>query len=75
MSNKRLRQTVRMFHLLEAGVLGALIYGPWGDGSLLEASIQYGFFPALVISGLMLWQQPRLLKRLRRRGTQTRNTK
>ena len=66
MSNKQLRQVVRVLHILEAFVLGALIYGPWGDGSLLELSIQYFFFPALAISGIVLWQQPRLTKVLRR---------
>ncbi len=66
MSNKRLRQVTRILHILEAIVLGAFIYGPWGDGSLLEASIQYFFFPALAISGIVLWQQPRIMKWFKR---------
>ena len=65
MSNKRLRQIVRWLHIVEAAVLGAFIYGPWGDGSLLEAWIQYFFFPALGISGVILWQQPRIMKLLK----------
>lgn len=67
MSNKRIRQLVRWLHIVEAGVLGAFIYGPWGDGSLLEAAIQFGFFPALGVSGLIMWQQPRIMKWLRHR--------
>lgn len=67
MSNRRMRQFIRILHMVEAAVLGTLIYGPWGDGSLLEASIQYFFFPTLAISGLLLWQQPLLSKVLRRR--------
>ncbi|MEM9774048.1 MAG: hypothetical protein AAF902_05675 [Chloroflexota bacterium] len=66
MSNKTFRQSVRILHILEAFVLGAFIYGPWGDGSILEATIQYFFFPALGISGIMLWQQHRLMKIFRR---------
>jgi len=62
MSNKKLRQTARIFHIIEAFVLAVLVYGPWGDGSLLELSIQYLFFPALVISGILMWQQPRITK-------------
>lgn len=62
MGNKRFRQSIRWLHIIEAGVLGAFIYGPWGDGSILELSIQYFFFPALGISGILLWQQPRILK-------------
>ena len=67
MNNKTLRQTVRILHIIEAIVLGAFIYGPWQDGSLLEASIQYFFFPTLAISGLVLWQQPRIMKMLRKK--------
>ena len=66
MSNRRLRQPVRALHIIEAIVLGAFIYGPWGDGSLLEAAIQFFFFPALGVSGVMLWQQPRLVKLFRK---------
>ena len=66
MSNKTFRQSIRILHILEAVVLGAFIYGPWGDGSILEATIQYFFFPALGISGIMLWQQPRIMKMLKR---------
>lgn len=68
MSNKTIRQVVRWLHIVEAAVLGALIYGPWGDGSILELSIQYFFFPALGISGLVLWQQPRIMKWIKQRG-------
>lgn len=67
MSNKQVRQFMRALHIVEAFVLGALIYGPWGDGSLLEAAVQFVFFPALGISGLLMWQQARLNKLLNRR--------
>lgn len=67
MSNKRVRQLVRILHIVEAIVLGAFVYGPWGDGSALEVAIQFGFFPALGVSGLILWQQPRIMKLVRRR--------
>lgn len=70
MTNKRLRQSVRALHLIEAVVLGALIYGPWGPGSWLEVSIQYFFFPMLILSGLILWKQPEFVKFLRGRGVQ-----
>jgi hypothetical protein len=69
MSNKQLRQFLRLFHSVVAIVLGLFIYGPWGDGSLLEASIQYVIFPALALSGLLMWQQPRLNKLMRRRAS------
>lgn len=67
MSNKQLRQLMRALHLIGAVMLGALIYGPWGDGSTLELIIQLVIFPALTVSGLIMWQQPRLAK-LRRRS-------
>ncbi len=65
MSNKQLRQTVRLLHLVASFILGAFIYGPWGAGSILEGLIQFLIFPGLAVSGLILWQQPRLA-RLRR---------
>lgn len=66
MSNKLFRQVVRWLHLIEGAVLGLYFYSPWGgEGTLLEASIVYFFFPALVISGILLWQQPRVMKLFR----------
>lgn len=67
MSNKQLRQAVRIFHSIIAVILGTLVYGPWGDGSLLELSVQVVFFPALGLSGLILWQQARITQFFRRR--------
>ncbi|MEQ8675498.1 MAG: hypothetical protein RLP44_32715 [Aggregatilineales bacterium] len=68
MNNRQLRNTMRVLHLVEAIVLGVFIYGPWGDGSVLEVLIQLVLFPALGISGLIMWQQPRISKFLRSRN-------
>jgi hypothetical protein len=65
MSNKQLRQTVRLLHVISSFILGTFIYGPWGAGSVLEGLVQFLAFPALAVTGLILWQQPRLA-RLRR---------
>ncbi|MEM8859025.1 MAG: hypothetical protein AAGD96_11935 [Chloroflexota bacterium] len=66
MSNKTLRQTTRILHFMGAAFIGAFVYGPWGDGSTLEAINQFVIIPALTISGILLWQQPRVMKLFRR---------
>jgi len=69
MSNKQMRQIVRLLHLVSSFALGAFIYGPWGAGSTLEGLIQFLVFPALAVTGLVLWQQPRLAKLRRGRNS------
>lgn len=65
MSNKQIRQLVRVLHILGGIAIGVYIYSPWGPGTWLEPVVKFGILPALVISGIVLWQQPRLLKAVR----------
>lgn len=65
MSNKQIRQLVRILHLLGGLAIGLYIYSPWGPGTWLEPVVKFGVLPALVISGIILWQQPRFLKLVR----------
>lgn len=67
MSNKQLRQAIRYAHLLAGSLIIAYIYS-----SSLQAStaytglIQFFVVPAIIISGILLWQQARVNK-LRKR--------
>jgi hypothetical protein len=55
-------------HLLTAALLLGYVYAP--TGGELEAPIRYVVFPLLAVSGMAMWQAPRLrraLKAARRR--------
>lgn len=67
-SNKQMRTWQRAFHLLAAVILGVYIYSPWGDLPAFTAFVRFGLFPALGLTGLILWQQPRIMKWLRAQG-------
>jgi hypothetical protein len=61
------RSTHRLVHLLLAGVLGTFVYAPFGADPTFRLVVQVIAFPALVVSGLLLWRGPAL-----RRWLQTR---
>ena len=75
-SNKRLRGTQRTIHLLGGLMLGIYIYIPLMDGPVpqfAETLMQLAIFPAIAVTGMLMWQLPRLrrlLKRTRQGGTE-----
>jgi len=66
-SNKTLRSTLRIIHLVVGGLVVAYIYTPLGNaewfGSLVKVVI-----PTLVITGIWLWQMPFLTKLFKRQS-------
>jgi hypothetical protein len=73
MSNRTVRIIFRWAHIVEGSLIAAFIYS-----SSLQASavftglIQFVVLPAAMISGIAMWQQPRLgklLKRMKGRST------
>jgi len=66
MSNKRFRQIVRAAHLIEGIMIGAYFYSPLGASAAYADLLRFVIIPLVVISGLVMWQQPRVLKLLRR---------
>ncbi len=54
------RSRQRFVHLVLAAALGVYLYSPLGRVAAVELVIQVLVFPALVLSGLLLWQAPRL---------------
>ena len=66
-SNKRLRDLQRVIHLVGAAILGVYIYSPWGNDPTFAFLTKFVVIPVLIISGGILWQMPRITKRLRRR--------
>lgn len=65
-SNKTLRNLLRVIHLVVAVLIGAYLYSPLGDlawfGNVVRASV----LPVLLVTGLSMWQMPVLTKLFKR---------
>jgi hypothetical protein len=59
------RSTHRVVHLLLATVLGTFVYSPFTVAPTFRLVVQVIAFPALVVSGLLLWRGPALRRWLR----------
>lgn len=66
-SNKRLRDLQRAVHLVAGLLLVAYIYTPLRDLPIFGLLVQLAVVPAVVATGLAMWQLPRLRTWLRRR--------
>jgi hypothetical protein len=66
MSNKKLRNLIRMIHLFAAATLGLYFYSPIAGNVTLELVIQFVTLPSIVLTGIALWQQAYLNKLLNR---------
>lgn len=67
--NKRTRDAQRALHLVAAAVLGTYVYSPWGGDPTFAALTRVVLVPVLVLTGLAMWQWPRVGRALRaRRG-------
>lgn len=63
MSNKQLRQAIRVAHIVEGSLIVAYIYSTsLQESTLYSGLIQFVVVPAIIISGLLLWQQARVNK-------------
>jgi hypothetical protein len=67
-SNKTLRNLLRIIHLVIGGLVIAYIYSPLGNlewfVSLVRVSI-----PILTITGISMWQMPLITKAFKRQTT------
>jgi hypothetical protein len=66
MSNKTLRNVIRIIHLTAAATLGLYFYSPIAGDATLRLFIQVATLPGIVLTGLALWQQAYLNKLLHR---------
>lgn len=60
------RSSTRTFHLAVALVIGTYIYSPWGAIPAFAATVKFGVFPSLAVSGLWLWFGSRMQRRVTR---------
>lgn len=62
-----MRKPLRYAHLVVGLLLGAYIYSPTlASSATFEAIIRFGAFPLIALSGVAMWQQARIVRRLRR---------
>ncbi len=66
MSNKNLRNVIRIIHLIAAATLGMYFYSPIAGDVTLRLIIQFVTLPSIVLTGTALWQQAYLNKLLNR---------
>jgi hypothetical protein len=66
MSNKNLRNSIRIIHLIAAATLGMYFYSPIAGDETLRLIIQFITLPSIVLTGITLWQQAFLNKLLSR---------
>ncbi len=67
MSNKNLRNLIRIIHLTAATTLGLYFYSPIAGDETLRLIIQVAILPGIVLTGIALWQQAYLNKLLNRK--------
>lgn len=66
MSNRQLRITIRWIHLIGGALIAASIYSPTLHASeTMTAILRFGVLPLLIVSGVVLWQQPKIMKLFR----------
>jgi hypothetical protein len=66
MKAKKQRGILRVVHLVLSGMLGVYIYAPPEETGDLRLICQLVLFPALLVTGLWMWQQARVNRWLRR---------
>ncbi len=69
MSNKKLRDLLRIGHIIAGVMIIIFVYSSTlREDAVYSMLIQFVIIPAVSISGLMLWQQP-LLNKWRKRSS------
>ena len=66
MSNKNLRNGIRIIRLIAAATLGLYFYSPIAGDVTLRLIIQFVTLPSILLTGIALWQQAYLNKLLNR---------
>jgi hypothetical protein len=65
-SARQTRAALRAVHLALGTIMGFVIYSPTVSDELLRAVFAFGVFPALTVTGMLLWQQAKVRRLLRR---------
>jgi len=65
-SNAKLRIWLRAFHLAGMIPMGLVIYTALDQPSILLQVVRLAVFPSFLLTGLIMWQMPRLSKWFKR---------
>lgn len=60
MNTKQQRDGQRAVHLVASAILLAYLYTPLGDNDLLQVMVRAVIVPIVLITGVLMWQMPRL---------------
>lgn len=63
-NTRQLRDQLRLIHILASVSLGIVIYSPWHSHPLVLMTLSFVIFPILSLTGLWMWQAPRIKKGL-----------
>ncbi|MCP4139891.1 MAG: hypothetical protein GY755_06315 [Chloroflexi bacterium] len=65
-SNRRMRQILRIIHIVAAAFMGTYLYSPWSDIAAFKAFVLWIVFPVgFVLTGIWMWQMPKISKFLK----------
>lgn len=65
-SSAKLRIWLRAFHLMGIIPMGLVIYTAIDSPGILVQVVRFAVFPGFLMTGLIMWQMPRLNKLLHR---------
>lgn len=65
MTAARLRVILRWTHILGGIFVGSYFYSPLSDAAWAAPLIKFVLIPLLVVSGIVMWKQPQIMRRLR----------
>ena len=65
---KRTRDRQRVAHLLTGALLIVYVYLPLTPGSPVQVGVRFLVLPLLALSGIAMWQWPRLRRLARQRA-------
>lgn len=68
-AGKRTRDRQRVAHMVGGLLLVAYVYVPGGPGAVLETAVRWVGLPALVGSGVVMWQWAKIRRWMRKRGS------
>ena len=68
MSAAKLRVAFRWMHIFVGGFVGAYFYSPLSQTDWALPLIKFALIPALVVSGVVMWKQPQIMRLFRGKG-------
>lgn len=68
MSAAKLRTVLRWTHIFIGMFVGAYFYSPLSQTDWALPLIKFALIPLLVVSGVVMWKQPQIMRLFRRGG-------